>query len=93
MRALLATYLGRVPDGLSPLASSDDDTTLDAVHLAWVRHSGQLHYYRLQGARLLIENDNTQSRANHAHSVWRDPMSDFGYDALESHRAAYHASR
>ena len=43
---------------------------------------GEPHYYRLQGPRLLIEWDNTQSNANHAHSVWRDPTSDFGLDVL-----------
>src|SRR4029077_9927606 len=31
LRALLATYLGRVPDGLAPAL---DDAALDAVHLA-----------------------------------------------------------
>ena len=49
------------------------------------------HYYRLQGPRLLIEWDNTQRNANHAHSVWRDPTSDFGLDVLARHRAAHHA--
>ena len=39
---------------------------------------------------LLIEWDNTQSNANHAHSVWRDPTSDFGLDVLARHRAAHH---
>jgi len=95
MRTLLASYLGRVPDSLSPLAGYDDDAALDTVHLAWAGSvtPGRPHYYRLQGPRLLIEYDNTQSRANHAHSVWRDPMSDFGYDALGAHRAAYHPGR
>ena len=32
LRTLLATYLGRVPDGLAPAL---DDAALDAVHLAW----------------------------------------------------------
>jgi len=92
LRALLATYLGRVPDGLSPLRAYDDDATLDAVHLAWAGPvaPGQPHYYRLQGPDLLIEYDNVQRRANHAHSVWRDPASDFGYDVLAAHRAAHH---
>ena len=35
LRALLATYTGRVPDGLSPQADYADDAALDAVHLAW----------------------------------------------------------
>jgi hypothetical protein len=90
LRALLGTYLGRVPDGLSPLPDYDDDATLDAVHLAWAgpTGAGRPHYYRLQGPRLLIEYDNTQRHANHAHSVWRNPRSDFGDDALAAHRAA-----
>ena len=92
LRALLATYLGRVPDGLSPQADYADDAALDAVHLAWAgpTEPGQPHYYRLQGPRLLIEYDNTQRQANHAHSVWRDPEADFGYDVLGAHLAAHH---
>ena len=90
LRALLATYLGRVPDGLSP--DYADEAALDAVHLAWAgpTEAGAPHYYRLQGARLLIEYDNTQRQANHAHSVWRDPVADFGYDVLGAHLTAHH---
>jgi hypothetical protein len=92
LRALLATYLGRVPDGLSPQADYADDATLDAVHLAWAgpTEPGQPHYYRVHGPRLLIEYDNTQSHANHAHSVWRDPAADFGHDVLGAHLTAHH---
>jgi hypothetical protein len=92
LRALLATYLGRVPDGLSPLADYDNDAVLDAVHLAWAGPTdpGRPLYYRLQGPDLLIEYDNTQRQANHAHSVWRDPAADFGYDVLGAHLAAHH---
>jgi len=56
------------------------------------RRSGTPLYYRLQGPRLLIEYDNTQRDANHAHSVWRDPTADFGMDVLAAHRAAHHAA-
>lgn len=92
LRALLAAYLGRVPDGLSPQPHYDDDTALDAVHLAWAgpTQPGAPLYYRLQGPRLLIEYDNTQRGANHAHSVWRDPEADFGYDVLGAHLAGHH---
>ena len=95
LRALLATYTGRVPDGLSPQADYADDAALDAVHLAWAGPTGpgQPLYYRLQGPRLLIEYDNTQRQANHAHSVWRDPAADFGYDALGAHLTAHHPGR
>jgi len=92
LRALLATYLDRVPDALSPQPDYAADTALDAVHLAWAGPTGpgEPLYYRLQGPRLLIEYDNTQRHANHAHSVWRDPAADFGYDALRTHLTAYH---
>ncbi len=93
LRVLLSTYLDRAPAGVSPLHRYNDETVLDAVHFAWAGPTapGQPHYYRLQGPRLLIEWDNTQSNANHAHSVWRDPTSDFGLDVLARHRAAHHA--
>jgi hypothetical protein len=89
---LLATYVGRVPDGVSPLDRYHDPAALDAVHLAWAGSTaaGEPHYYRLQGPRLLAEWDNTQRQVNHAHSVWRDPEADFGLDVLAAHRAAYH---
>src|SRR4051794_15981512 len=93
LRALLGTYLGRVPDEVSVLSRYDDDSALDAVHLAWAGSTddGAPNYYRLQGPRLLVEWDNTQRGANHAHSVWRDPSADFGLDILARHRAAMHA--
>jgi uncharacterized protein DUF3500 len=92
LRALLATYLGRVPAEISPLGRYDDDAVLDAVHVAWAGPTapGAPHYYRLQGPGLLLEWDNTQRSANHAHSVWRDPESDFGLDVLAGHRRAFH---
>jgi hypothetical protein len=93
LRALLATYLDRAPAGVSPLHRYDDEAALDAVHFAWAGPTapGEPHYYRLQGPRLFLEWDNTQRNANHAHSVWRDPTSDFGLDVLARHRAAHHA--
>jgi Protein of unknown function (DUF3500) len=92
LRTLLGSYLGRVPDEISVLPRYDDPSALDAVHLAWAGsvEPGEPLYYRLQGPRLLIEFDNTQRRANHAHAVWRDPESDFGLDVLAAHRAAHH---
>lgn len=93
LRALLSTYLDRVPEGLSPLTRYDDPAALDAVHLAWAGSTtaGEPHYYRLQGPRLLIEWTNVHRGANHAHAVWRDPETDFGGDVLAAHHAAHHA--
>jgi hypothetical protein len=89
--SLLGTYFDRVPAEVSPLAGYDD-AALDAVHFAWAgpTEPGAPHYYRLQGPDLLIEWDNTQRQANHAHSVWRDPSADFGLDVLAAHRSRHH---
>ena len=83
---LLRAYTGRVPDGLVP------GPDLDEVHVAWAGslEPGGPHYYRLQAPGFLVEWDNTQDDANHAHSVWRNPDGDFGRDALAEHRAAHH---
>jgi Protein of unknown function (DUF3500) len=91
LRSLLGTYFGRVPDSVSPMAAYDD-AALNDVFLAWAGplEPGAPHYYRLQGPRLLIEWDNTQRGANHAHSVWRNPEADFGLDVLTRHRARHH---
>jgi Protein of unknown function (DUF3500) len=94
LRALLGTYLDRVPAGVSPLSRYDDPAALDAVHLAWAGSTtaGEPHYYRLQGPRLLVEWTNVQRGVNHAHAVWRDPETDFGGDVLAAHHAAHHAA-
>lgn len=46
---------------------------------------GGPHYYRIQGPSFLVEYDNTQSNANHVHTVWRDFAGDFGADLLREH--------
>ncbi len=88
LRALLATYLGRHPEEISPLPryaeGPDGDAALDALHLAWAGSTvpGEGHYYRLQGPDLLIEFDNFQQNVNHCHGAWRDPAHDFGVPFL-----------
>jgi hypothetical protein len=81
LRQLIGQYLGRLPD---PVAAVEAERVagdrLHAVHFAWAGggEPGQPHYYRLQGPRLLVEYVNVQNGANHVHSVWRDPLGDFG---------------
>ena len=69
-----------------------DAAGFDKLTFAWVGadalHQG--HYYRVQGPTFLIEFDNTQNNANHAHSVWRDFDGDFGRDLLREHLRAAH---
>jgi hypothetical protein len=94
LRALLDCYVGRMPDGLvdDELARYRDEADLEQLSFAWAggTEPGEGHYYRVQGATLLAEYDNTQSFANHIHSVWRDPSRDFAIDPLAAHYAAHH---
>ena len=68
------------------------DVDTSDVHFAWAGspERGRHHYYRLSGARFLVEYDNTQNDGNHAHSVWRDPGNDFGDDLLRRHLSEDH---
>ena len=83
--ALVDAYESRTPEGVL----SRTPVSLDGVHFGWAgpRMQGAPHYYRIHGPDLLVEYDNTQRDANHAHSVWRRPDSDFGFDALAAHRS------
>ena len=93
LRALLAHVPGPGPGRGLPAGRYADDAAARRRPLRLGRpapSSVAPHYYRLQGPRLLIEWDNTQRGANHAHSVWRDPTADFGLDVLAAHRAAHH---
>src|SRR6266540_7207318 len=76
-RALLDHLLGLYLDRLRPeLAAAEAARLRPAeLHFAWAgpRHPGAGHYYRIQGPDLLIEYDNTQNGAKHAHTVLRRP--------------------
>jgi hypothetical protein len=94
LRALLDVYVHRVPDALADAeAAKYAGPRLDALHFAWAGgiEPGEPHYYRIQGPRLLVEYDNTQREVNHAHSVWRDPDGDFGFDVLARHYREAHS--
>lgn len=51
---------------------------------------GVANYWRIQGPVLLIEYDNTQTNANHVHTVVRDPTDDYGEDSLKKHYKEHH---
>lgn len=82
---LVEMYLGRIPDGASRPKPVD-------LRFGWAgaAEPGIGHYYRLAGPHLLIEFDNTQSQANHIHTVVRDPGADFGSDVLAKHYGRSH---
>ena len=88
--SLLRQYLDRAACAVANQAWTDiTDAGLDQVCFGWAGpvERGAGHYYALSGPSLLIEYDNTQDRANHIHSVWRDLRRDFAGDLLAQHYA------
>lgn len=72
--------------------------SLDSLRFAWAGDltpkfgDGKGWYYRIHGPTILIEYDNTQTNANHVHTVVRDLTNDFGEDLLREHyRTSSHA--
>jgi hypothetical protein len=93
LTALLGTYVRRLPDEVADGEMAKiTGASFAALHLAWAGslEPGRPHYYRIQGHRLLVEYDNTTRDANHVHTVWRDPVGDFGMDVLGAHRRHGH---
>lgn len=95
LRELLLTYVGRVNDGIASTELARLDRNFASLHFAWAGSTvrGKPHYYRVQGHRLLAEYDNTTRDGNHVHTVWRDPVADFGRDALSLHLRSSHDAR
>jgi hypothetical protein len=92
---LLDGYLQRFPGEFAePWLARYRAGGVTELHFAYAGDypGGSPFYYRLQDREMLIEYDNTQHGANHAHSVVRDLRSDFGFDALAEHRRAFHGS-
>jgi hypothetical protein len=93
VEALLRTYVGRLPDEVAEREMAKlTGASFPALHFAWAGSAEprRPHYYRIQGHRLLVEYDNTTRDANHVHTVWRDPVGDFGIDLLGTHRRLAH---
>lgn len=92
LAALIDTYTLRLRDDISEAASARVREHFQQIHFAWAGSTtvGLPHYYRIQGPRLLAEYDNTTRDGNHVHTVWRDPVNDFGADELARHRAQSH---
>jgi hypothetical protein len=66
---------------------------LGDVTFAWAgpEAPGRGHYYAVRGRRFVIEYDNTQDGANHAHAVWRELENDWGEDLLAAHLTVGHS--
>jgi hypothetical protein len=86
--ALLNEYAGNLAPQLAEARVVKlNKAGFDNVLFAWKGglEPGTPHYYRIQGPTFLIEFDNTQDKANHIHTVWRDFHGDWGEDLLADH--------
>ena len=87
---LVAVYTGNLREDLGRAQTEKIERAgIGSIRFAWAGGTkpGQGHYYRVQGPTFVIEYDNTQDRANHVHSVFRDLEDDFGGDLLRKHYA------
>jgi hypothetical protein len=94
LAAVVEAFARRLPDDVAAAEMSRiEQAGLENLTFAWAGATdpGQRHYFRIQGPTLLIEHDNTQDNGNHIHSVWRDPVNDFGDDLLAEHYRVHHA--
>jgi hypothetical protein len=88
LMGLVKAYVGRnraeLADATVARITSEGVNNLS---FAWAGglERGEAHYYRVQGPSFLIEFDNTQNKANHVHSVFREFKGDFGRDLLREH--------
>jgi hypothetical protein len=94
LQALLAEYTDNMTDDIVTARRDQIRKAGNDVWFAWAGgiEPSQPHYYRIQTAAFLIEYDNTQTNANHIHSVWRDFKGDFGRDLLTDHYQANHVA-
>lgn len=87
LMALIETYVGLARDEIGRPYMALVRQGLGGTRFAWAggMTEGTAFYYRIHGPRILIEFDNSQNSANHIHSLWRDPVNDFGRDDLKRH--------
>tara|TARA_Y100000385_G_scaffold203293_1_gene210582 strand:+ start:1457 stop:2557 length:1101 start_codon:yes stop_codon:yes gene_type:complete len=86
---IIRTLRGELADDVLTEISENEWKELS---FAWAGsfEQGRGHYYRIQCPSFIIEYDNTQNEANHAHIVWHSLENNFGLDALRRHYESQH---
>ncbi|MGH3361639.1 MAG: DUF3500 domain-containing protein, partial [Nocardioides sp.] len=90
---LVRRYLDRAPAAYADACWQEMQAPgAGPVTFAWAGplDVGAGHYYCIRTPTFLVEYDNTQDDANHAHSVWRHLHDDWGADPLRAHYATAH---
>lgn len=94
-RALLEQLLDAWLSGWPPQTAAAARERLgppEGLRFTWMGslQSGEPHYWRVDGLHAVLEWDNVQNGANHAHCVWRDLERDHGADLLAEHHRTAH---
>ena len=86
LEELFSNYVAEIRD---KALHEMDHAGFDKLHFGWAGSTkrGEGHYFRIHGPTLVIEYDNTQNNANHAHLVWHSPGNNFAADFLRRHYA------
>lgn len=94
---LVRRYLSRAPQDYAQQCWTEiEQDGVDLLRFAWAgptdpqRSQDPGHYYCITAPTMIIEYDNTQDGADHAHSVWRHRRDDWGEDLLRRHYADGH---
>ena len=82
---LIGEYAGNLPVDMAAARLEEARKNQGQMYFAWagVEEKGGPHYYRIQTPSFIIEYDNTQDKANHVHSVWREFNGDWGLDLMK----------
>jgi len=89
LNKLIVCYLSTMPKKIAEARIKKiKNEDFNDIYFGWAgalnKENG--HYYRIQGKSFLIEFDNTQNKANHIHTVWRDfNGGDYGEDLIQEH--------
>lgn len=90
LRKLLTELFGNYEAEIRDKALHEmEHAGFEKLHFGWAGSTkrGEGHYFRIHGPTLVIEYDNTQNNANHAHLVWHSPSNNFAADFLRRHYA------
>ena len=79
MLGIAETYISNLPDDLARAHMTRLESAVRDLRFEWAGgfETSDLHYYRLHSPALSIEYA-TRERANHVHTLWREPGNDFG---------------
>ena len=83
LKQLLLVYAINFPDPVRDILHDQAEANDQSLHLAWYgsTDTSKNHSFRIQGATVLVDFNNTQNGTNHIHTFYRSYVNDFGIPA------------